>query len=144
MAESQRVSSSGKIMRLAKDEKLEEVLYIWFVQKHSQGTPVSGPLLCEKATQFHEQMHREEAGVVPFKASGEWLWRFCQRHGIRQLTLQGEKLSADDNAIAPFQARILSIMEQEGLTLEQIYNCDKTGCYLLEHWLHTQKCMLKV
>ena len=76
-AESQGVSSSRKIMRLAKDEKLEEALYIWFVQKRSQGTPVSGPLLCEKATQFHEQMHREEAGVVPFKASGEWLWRFC-------------------------------------------------------------------
>ena len=34
----------------------------------------------------------------------------CNRHGIRGLRLQGEKLSADT-------------------TLEQIYNCDETGLY---------------
>ena len=45
--------------------------------------------------------HRE------FAASDGWLWRFSKRHGIRQLTLQGEKLSADkpaaDNFITTFQ-----------------------------------------
>ncbi len=65
-----------------------------------------------------------------FKASNGWLWRFCKRHGIRELSFQGEKLSADEASVGPFQTKLKEFMEQEGLTLEQLYNCDETGlCY---------------
>ena len=43
--ENQGISTGRKIMRLAKEEQLEEALYMWFVQRRGQGTPVSGPLL---------------------------------------------------------------------------------------------------
>lgn len=33
--------------------------------------------------------------VHEFTALSVWMWRFCQRHTIRQLSLQGEKLSTD-------------------------------------------------
>ena len=62
-----------------------------------------------------------------FKASSGWLWRFCRCHGIRELSLEGEKLSADDSGIEIFRKKLQDIMEQEGLTLEQLYNCDETG-----------------
>ena len=48
--DNQGMSSTRKIMRLAKDQELEQALYIWFVQKRTQDTPVSGPLLREKAS----------------------------------------------------------------------------------------------
>ncbi len=38
-----------KIMCMADDDKLDEALFLWFVQKRSQEMPISGPLLCEKA-----------------------------------------------------------------------------------------------
>ena len=81
-----------KVMRLAYDDRLDEAVYLWFTQKRSQDMPVSGPVLCEKAAQLHEQLHEGES-VPPFQASRCWLWRFCQRHGIRRLSLQGEKVS---------------------------------------------------
>jgi len=63
-------------MRLAKENKLEEPLYLWFNQKRAQGTAVSGPLLAEKASEFHQKMELDSE----FKASKGWLWRFCKQH----------------------------------------------------------------
>ena len=38
-----------------------------------------------------------------FAASKGWIWRFCKRHGMQELPLQGEKLSADSTGIDPFK-----------------------------------------
>ena len=127
--ESTCMSGSRKVMRLAKDEQLDQALYLWFVQQRSVGMPISGPILCEKAKQLSEQLHAEEATTPPFSASSGWLWRFCNRHGIRRLSLQGEKLSADTEAPESFKKQLQDTMEREGLTLEQVYNCDETGLY---------------
>ena len=42
-----------KIMRLADDEKLDKAVYLWYVQKRSQGILMIGPILREKAQLFH-------------------------------------------------------------------------------------------
>lgn len=128
--ESMAMSKKGrKVMRLADDDRLDKAVYLWFAQKWSQDMPVSGPVLCEKAVQLHEQLHESES-VPPFQASRGWLWRFCQRHGIRQLSLQGEKVSSDTSAVEPFKEELQQLLERESLTLEHLYNCDETGlCY---------------
>ena len=72
-------------MRLAKDEKLDQALYLWFAQKRGIGMPISGTILCEKAKQFNKQLHAQEATPPSFTASSGWLWHFCNRHGIRGL-----------------------------------------------------------
>ena len=78
--------------------------------------------------QLHDRLHAGEA-VAPFKVSKGWLYRFCNRHGLRQLSFQGEKLSSDAAAPEPFK-ELVKLMEDESLTLEQLYNCDETGlCY---------------
>ena len=38
-----------KSLKLADDEQLDKALYAWFIQQRSTGTPISGPLLQEKA-----------------------------------------------------------------------------------------------
>ena len=73
-----------------------------FAQKRSQNMPISGPVLCKKAVQLHRQLHNGES-VPPFQASRGWLWRFCQCHGIRQLSLLGEKVSSDASTVEPFR-----------------------------------------
>ena len=45
------------------------------------------------------------------------------------MSLQGEKLSADATAIDPFKRKLQEVMDKEGLTLEQLYNCDETELY---------------
>ncbi len=90
---------------------------------------VSGPILCEKATQLHNMKINEDS-PPEFKASKGWLWRFCSRHGMRQLCISGEKLSSDNTAPDPFKKELHALMEKEGLTLEHLYNCNETGlCY---------------
>ena len=64
-----------------------------------------------------------------FAASDGWLWRFSKRHGIRQLTLQGEKLSADKPAADNFITTFQEFIEDKQYTLNQIFNCDETGLY---------------
>ena len=110
-------------MRLAKEDRLEEALYLWFLQKRSQGIAVNGPLLAKKAEELHKSMELPSE----FMASSGWLWRFCRRHGIRELSLEGEKLSAEDSGIEIFRNKLQDTLEQEGLTLEQLYNCNETG-----------------
>ena len=40
------------------------------------------------------------------------------------------KLSSDMTAPDPFKEELQTVMENEGLTLENLYNCDETGlCY---------------
>ena len=89
-----------------------------------EGTPISRPILCEKAIQLHQRMYGEES---KFQASSDWQWRFCKRHGIRNLSLQGEKLSADREGGEDFITFFTEFIEEKGFNLDQIINCDETG-----------------
>ena len=51
-------SKKRKIMRLCKDNKLYEALYLWFIQKRAQDMTVNGFILCEKASQLHAMLHK--------------------------------------------------------------------------------------
>ena len=73
----------------------------WFIQQRSTGAPISGPLLQEKAKHFSTQLNTETVDRE-FKASTGWLEKFKTRHGIRNLSIQGEKLSAAEETVEPF------------------------------------------
>ena len=77
--------------------------------------------ICEKAVQLHKKMYGEESS---FSGSTGWQWRFCKRHGIRNFSLEGEKLSADTEASAAFVTSFREFVEEHQLTLNQIFNCD--------------------
>ena len=87
-------------MRMGGDEKLDEAVYVWFRQRRQEKSPVTGPILCEKALQLSKILSGEN--FKKFVASTGRLWRFCKRFGIRSVSLQGEKLSADKSAAEQF------------------------------------------
>ena len=62
-----------------------------------------------------------------FKAPTGWLEKFKNRHGIRNPSIQGEKLSAAVETVGPFLQKLRKVIEEKGLTPEQIYNADETG-----------------
>jgi hypothetical protein len=53
--------------------------------------PKSG-LICTKQAKFFFEALRLDGN---FDASSGWLTRFKQRHGIREMSIQGEKLTGD-------------------------------------------------
>jgi len=53
-------------------------------------------------------------------ASTEWLEKFKNHHGIRNLSIQGEKNSAAEETVELFLQKLHQVKEEQGLTAEQI------------------------
>ena len=78
---------------------------------------MSRPILCEKAKQFNEQLHAEEA-------TSHQSQRVLVGYVIDMVFVAafGEKLSADIDTQEPFEKQLQNVSECEMLTLKQIYN----------------------
>jgi hypothetical protein len=50
-----------------------------------------------------------------------------KKYGIRQLNISGQKLSADTSEIATFYSKLQETVLENGLTSDQLFNCDETG-----------------
>ena len=105
------------------DSLLEKSVFYWFSQKRSLGEPVSGTLLQEKALEINNKIN----GANSFTASSGWLTRFKERHSIRELSIQGERLSSDNSGSDEFKEIFNSILQQGGYDLDNVYNSDETG-----------------
>ena len=116
------------IVRKANDEVFDNAMHLWFTQERLKGTPLSGTLVMEKARMLYSQLYPGKS-EDDFKASTGWLQRFKQRHGIRQLRLQGETLSADTAAAEEFVKSFQEYIEEHQLSMNQVFNCDETGLY---------------
>lgn len=114
-----------KTMKGGDFEKVSEALFQWFRVQRDKGTPISGPILQEKALQFYEELKDE--GEPVFIASNGWLGRWKQRYGVKQLSICGEKLSADTDNVRQFKIKLHELIDREGLSGDQIYNADETG-----------------
>lgn len=75
-------------LKKAENPEVDEALYMWFLQERNRHTPISGPILAMKAKFFYKEITKKD----DFVASKGWLERFKSRHGIRLMTVTGEKL----------------------------------------------------
>ena len=116
------------IIRKADDHTFDKAVHLWFMQERHNGTPISGTVHMEKARLLYKQMYPSKTDD-DFKASGGWLHRFKNRHGIRQLSMQGEYLSADYFVADEFKSSFPELIEEQGLSLHQVFNADETGLY---------------
>ncbi|XP_050498761.1 tigger transposable element-derived protein 2-like [Diabrotica virgifera virgifera] len=110
----------------AKNETLDDALYVWFCAERERGLPVSGPIIQETALKLNKMLPDCEPN---FTASQGWLDRWKKRHGIRQLSITGESLSGDNNAAQDYKSKFLDFVREENLTADQIYNADETGLF---------------
>lgn len=111
-----------KRMRAPADQKLDDAVYKWYEQFRASGIAVRGVEIQAAAERLAKQL-----GVNGFTASAGWLFRFRKRHNIVNRKMCGESLSADASAVEPFKKKLHSIMKEEGLGLNQVYNADETG-----------------
>ena len=120
-------------MKISTHPELEKALLIFFNQQRSLGKTISGCLLKEKAIIMQEIALRDDNfsadTVVPPSCclTDGFLNRFKQRHGIRKLKCVGEKVSSNESAVDPFIDKFRSMVLEESLSREQIYNADETG-----------------
>ena len=113
-------------VKKARNESLDDALFIWFSEKREHGVPISGPILQEKALSLNSKLAN---GDPNFTASQGWLERWKARHGIRQLSVSGESLSGDKVGADSFVREFQDIISSENLTQDQIYNADESGLF---------------
>jgi len=117
--------SQRKIISHAKSDDHDKVMIEWIRQRRSEGVPLSGPLVIEQAKLFHTSMNL----TTDCTYSVGWLNKFKQRHGLRHLKISGERASADTEAAENFVSEFLTLVEEENLSPEQVYNGDETGLF---------------
>jgi hypothetical protein len=117
--------SSRKTLHTSRVNDVDRVLFEWFRQRRGEGVQVSGLLLIQQAKKFHSDLEINKACDY---LQG-WLHRFKLRHGIRKLSVSGEKLGANSDAAGKFVEDFMKLISDENLTAEQIYNADDTGLF---------------
>lgn len=123
---SKKVANSGrKTLHTPRDMAFDKCLYDWFSLKRAEGMAISGPILIAKAKVLKEEMNI----TSDISFSQGWLRSFKNRHGIRQLSISGEKRSADSDGATKFCTTFEKVIKEHELTPDQIYNGDETGLY---------------
>lgn len=121
--ETDKALTDRRTLKKPTNELVDDALWLWFMQERRRGTPISGPILKEKAIFFHSKL--EES--TEFTASDGWLRRWKKRHGVSFINICGEKMSADIPASNEFVTKLKEIISKENLSPEQVYNMDETG-----------------
>ncbi|XP_035212156.1 jerky protein homolog [Stegodyphus dumicola] len=89
--------ASRQTLKKPKLEQLDSVLFKWFSAVRSEGKPVTGPMIVEKAKKFGQDLGVAESEC---NYSDGWLRNFKFRHGIRRLDVTGEKIyNADETGL---------------------------------------------
>lgn len=122
--EGEKAVKNRRTLKKPKLEVLDDAVWVWFCQERCKGTPLSGPIIKEKAFQLHKKLGGDESDST---ASEGWLHRWKNRHGVRQVCISGEKLSADDDASREFIEKFDKIISENDLSANQLYNVDETG-----------------
>lgn len=105
--------------------KMENDLYQWFLHLRNKNIQVTSDMLCQKAIIYNKKHN----GDPEFVASSGWMTNFKNRHGIRFLTISGEKLSSNPELVEPFLVKLKDKIEEMDLSREHIYNADESGLF---------------
>ncbi|XP_068994150.1 tigger transposable element-derived protein 2-like [Neodiprion pinetum] len=111
-----------KRMRKIDNDYVDMATWFWFKEKRAAGVPVQGTHVQLQAKIFHQKMGAKNK----FLASNGWLYKWQQRHKIRNKKICGEKLSADTAAADEYKSQFKDFVIEEGLSLDEVFNCDET------------------
>uniref|UniRef100_K7G5U3 DDE-1 domain-containing protein n=1 Tax=Pelodiscus sinensis TaxID=13735 RepID=K7G5U3_PELSI len=112
-----------KTMKKCEYEKVSEALFLRFTQQREKGMAIIGPILQEKALSFQKEFNE---GELDFTASVGCLIA-GKNDRLRQISICGEKLLANQEGFLKFKANFHCLIENEGSSCKQIYNCDERG-----------------
>ncbi|XP_062541743.1 jerky protein homolog-like [Armigeres subalbatus] len=128
---SDKLSASGlktrRTTKLALYPQMEEALFIWVLQQRLQQNVITPDVVKTKAEFFfaHLQDPSEK-----FTASNGWYNRFRARHGLKMISLSGERASADIAAFENFRELFSDLVATLDLSPSQIYNADESALFL--------------
>ncbi|XP_050037923.1 tigger transposable element-derived protein 6-like [Dermacentor andersoni] len=122
MKNAQHFGMNVKQVKTATHVKLEEVLLTWFGEVTAAGVNVDGKVLCEKTDNIALSL-----GIENFQASGGWLHRFKERHGLPYRVVCGEGKKADQSAVSDCLNTLPALISD--YALRDVVNADEAGLF---------------
>ena len=111
---------------------MESKLQNWINNQVGEGSTISEILLRTIAIRIMKEMSVQVGVEMKFTASPRWLRNFCNRSKVKSVSRMGESLMVDDDKVNNFVQEFEKMIENEGYSAEQIFNCDETGFFLKE------------
>jgi hypothetical protein len=103
-------------------EKIEAALMTWFKQARPLNIPLSGLILCEKATEIAKDF---DIIYVPHSGCSQ---RFKDRNGIICKIVCGEAASVCDETVKQWKEKTLPLLLRD-YNLNDIFNADEIGLF---------------
>ena len=105
-------------MKIGNQKELDEAVYKWYVQQKAFGTKVTSETIRNACEQLRKHLG------IECSASDGWLWRFRNRHGLRDTQLWGEAGGADTAGAEVYRIQLNELIKKEGLFMSQVCNAD--------------------
>ncbi|XP_042229542.1 tigger transposable element-derived protein 1-like isoform X1 [Homarus americanus] len=125
--------AKGKLhLKSAMYVEMEDALKLWVEDMQRRKLSFTGPMLQNQAYKIQSRILEKEGKSIKdskFTASTGWLYKFIKRTGLRKSTLSGEAGSADAEAAEDMKKVLKDIVEENGYSPCQVWNCDETGLY---------------
>ncbi|XP_041362869.1 tigger transposable element-derived protein 6-like [Gigantopelta aegis] len=116
------VEASLSRARNAKNQKLEEALYLWLSDMSSKNAAINDQMLIEKAKNQGGKIN-----ITDFAYSRGWLARFKSRHNVTKRVYEGEAESADKTAVVKGREELKEVLKS--YEVQDIFNLDETGLF---------------
>lgn len=118
----QHFGGNVKQAKTATHVKVEEVLLTWFHEVTAAGINVDGKVLREKADNIALSL-----GIENFQASGGWLHRFKERHGLVYRVVCGEGKKVDQSAVSDWLNTLPALISDYAPC--DVFNADEAGLF---------------
>ncbi|ELU05436.1 hypothetical protein CAPTEDRAFT_46694, partial [Capitella teleta] len=96
---------------------------LWFKAARTKNIPLSGPILCAKASKLAADLGHEK-----FEASNGWLSRFKDRHQIVFRVISGESANVNQESVDTWHSNLQAEILMNH-SPENIFNADETGLF---------------
>ncbi|GCC33616.1 hypothetical protein chiPu_0012086 [Chiloscyllium punctatum] len=125
--------SASKLVRSRPKEleEMERLLCVWLEDQLKKQSGTSFIAIRQKALSIYEGLRNKAenpADVPAFSASSGWFAGFKNRCFLTN-KLCGEAASTDEECAMVFPHMVKKFIEEEGYTLDQIFNLEETGLY---------------
>jgi hypothetical protein len=99
---------------------LERILYLWYILCKAKCIRITRPLIRKTALEWNKKLN----GDPNFKTSSNWLLLFKELYRTCERSVMVDIRTSKKNAAKNFKACFKKFLQDEGFTLENVYNID--------------------
>ncbi|GLV46176.1 hypothetical protein CBL_02892 [Carabus blaptoides fortunei] len=112
-------------------EKMEKELSSWIEDSTKKQIPLDGNMIKQNALRLYNDLKEngEFSVTSDFVASKGWFERFKSRYSLRNMTIQGERASVDNETSKKYAGEFQKIIAKHEYSPHQVFNAGETSLW---------------